>query len=272
MRIPACAERETLKIETRRVWGTRVTDYGIGARGIDYISSSNGTTTNVGFRCYDSHGNMTACVFRSGSGYSLGNQRSYDAWGNVREGSATGDPKGRYCASLGHKQDDESGLVYMRARYADPTCGRFLSQDPFGNGLNWFAYGDDDPVSNCDEDGRISGKYLLDIYNLLKLAFRYKESAQANPELLLKNILKIKDLIRDIARIGNTAKILGEDVVESSEQTAEDADSKGGLAGLGIDMSMAQAAGGVGTISIKAVASLVIDALKDVLEEMEDGT
>jgi RHS repeat-associated protein len=134
--------------------GTKVTDYGIGARGIDYIASTNGGTTTVGFPLYDSHGNMTACVFRGANGaYSLGNQRSYDAWGNVREGTATGDPKGRYGAGLGHKTDDESGLVYMRARYCDASAGRFLSEDSKRNGANFLTYVGSQPLTRIDPDG-----------------------------------------------------------------------------------------------------------------------
>jgi hypothetical protein len=44
--------------------------------------------------------------------WNVGNERSYDVWGGVRSGAATGGPKGRYCANLGHVQDDESGLIY----------------------------------------------------------------------------------------------------------------------------------------------------------------
>jgi RHS repeat-associated protein len=47
------------------------------------------------------------------------------AWGALRSGG--GADKGKHCANLGHKQDDESGLVYMRARYYEPTSGRFVT-------------------------------------------------------------------------------------------------------------------------------------------------
>ena len=73
---------------------------------------------------------MVATLSKVGSTFQLSNQRSYDAWGAIRLGATAGDPKDRYCANLGHKQDDESGLVYMRARYYEPTSGRFISQDP----------------------------------------------------------------------------------------------------------------------------------------------
>ncbi len=47
----------------------------------------------------------------------------------MRAQQNAGDPKLRYCANLGHNQDDESGLIYMRARYYEPASGRFVSED-----------------------------------------------------------------------------------------------------------------------------------------------
>lgn len=46
----------------------------------------------------------------------------------------------------GHVNDPDSGLIYMQARYYDPTIGRFLSVDPHESkaaspaGFNRFAY------------------------------------------------------------------------------------------------------------------------------------
>jgi RHS repeat-associated protein len=42
----------------------------------------------------------------------------------------------------GREYDQETGLYYMRARYYDPTMGRWISEDPIGvaGGLNLYAY------------------------------------------------------------------------------------------------------------------------------------
>lgn len=94
------------------------TRYGLGARGIDRIETTNSSGTSAAYPIYDAHGNTIATIAKAGSGsYSLGTLRSYDAWGGVLSGSTTGSPSGRYCANLGHVQDDETGLIYMRARY-----------------------------------------------------------------------------------------------------------------------------------------------------------
>ena len=56
----------------------------------------------------------------------------------------------KFCGGLGHTADDSTGLTYMRARYYDPAIGRFISEDPAGNGVNWYAYCGNNPA-NCDD-------------------------------------------------------------------------------------------------------------------------
>jgi RHS repeat-associated protein len=129
----------------------QVTQYGLGVRGIESITNP---AAGVMYPIYDGHGNMTGTICRSGTNsFTLANQRSYDAWGLVRSGSGSGDPTGRYCANLGHKQDDESGLIYMRARYYEPGSGRFMTEDGKCKGLNWYAYCRNNPVSLVDSSG-----------------------------------------------------------------------------------------------------------------------
>ncbi|NOG39268.1 MAG: RHS repeat-associated core domain-containing protein [Armatimonadetes bacterium] len=139
--------------------------YGIGARGIDFMDKrvDDGPETK-GYPIYDGHGNMIATLGQTQGSpyYSLADLRSYDVWGSVRSGSTTGDPKQRYCANLGHVQDDESGLIYMRARYYEPWTGRFVSEDPAREGGNWFVYAICDSVNNVDPDGMATMKILLE--------------------------------------------------------------------------------------------------------------
>ena len=130
--------------------GGTTTRFGNGARGMDYMLAG----TAVSFPIYDGHGNMVATIARNGTGYTLANQRKYDVWGSVRSGSSTGDPKQRHCANLGHVQDDDTGLIYMRARYHEAETGRFISQDPDRDGSNWYTYCCSDPINYVDETGK----------------------------------------------------------------------------------------------------------------------
>jgi RHS repeat-associated protein len=71
-----------------------------------------------------------------------------------------------------HLQDVDSGLVYMQARYYDPSIARFISIDPSGPGtgdlagFNRFAYVGNNPFSFIDPSGaQFCGVYKCEIYN-----------------------------------------------------------------------------------------------------------
>jgi RHS repeat-associated protein len=53
------------------------------------------------------------------------------------------------------KSDADAGLYYYRARYYDPTAGRFLSEDPggFSAGVNFYPYTDNSPTNAIDPSG-----------------------------------------------------------------------------------------------------------------------
>ena len=49
-------------------------------------------------------------------------------------------------------------FVYYRARYYDPSIGRFISEDPkgfAGSGVNWYAYVGNNPVNGNDPTGNM---------------------------------------------------------------------------------------------------------------------
>ena len=52
-----------------------------------------------------------------------------------------------YC---GEYTDDETGFVYLRNRYYYPEVGRFITEDPIRNGVNWYVYAGNNPVSFVD--------------------------------------------------------------------------------------------------------------------------
>ncbi len=72
----------------------------------------------------------------------------YDAYGNPVSG--TGDTIGNPLRFTGLASDSTSGLIYDRARFYDPSTGRFLTPDPLGGG---YAYAGDNPVNNVDPTG-----------------------------------------------------------------------------------------------------------------------
>jgi RHS repeat-associated protein len=57
--------------------------------------------------------------------------------------------------SLAFGKKDDSGQMYMRNRYYDPSTGRFTQEDPIGlaGGLNLYGFADGDPVNKHDPYG-----------------------------------------------------------------------------------------------------------------------
>ena len=51
----------------------------------------------------------------------------FDVYGATRGGSGAGTTKQGFVGQLGHETEDETGLVYMRARYYDPAVGWSVS-------------------------------------------------------------------------------------------------------------------------------------------------
>ena len=77
----------------------------------------------------------------------------YDPYGNALGGTGSITNPFRF---TGREYDSlETGLYYYRARYYDPSVGRFLSEDPveFKSGINFYRYVDDNPINATDPSG-----------------------------------------------------------------------------------------------------------------------
>jgi RHS repeat-associated protein len=62
----------------------------------------------------------------------------------------------------GRELDQDSGLYYYRARYYDPSTGRFLTEDPkgFAAGINFYVYAKNNPINFSDPTGLIRWEQL----------------------------------------------------------------------------------------------------------------
>src|SRR5258706_11935143 len=97
--------------------------YLAGPRGPEYRRDDSAGT--VRWYCFDGLGSVLGEVDPSGN---LTASRSYDVYGAVRTSAGTSTSKHKFVGSLGHPSEDETGLIYMQARYLDPASGRFTAQ------------------------------------------------------------------------------------------------------------------------------------------------
>jgi RHS repeat-associated protein len=85
---------------------------------------------------------------------SLGNvvwHADYDAFGNLLNVSGYQSFAPFF---TGKFFDKTTGLYYFNARWYDSALGRFTTQDPARDGVNWWAYCGGNPLKFVDPDGR----------------------------------------------------------------------------------------------------------------------
>jgi RHS repeat-associated protein len=77
---------------------------------------------------------------------------TYDSFGFLTNSTGSATNWFRYTA---RQFDSDTALYYYRARYYDPTIGRFISEDPirFKGGINFYAYVRNSPIKLIDPSG-----------------------------------------------------------------------------------------------------------------------
>lgn len=111
---------------------------------------------NISFYQYDGHGSVRQLTDASGA---ITDTYTYDAFGILiaRTGSTPND-----YLYAGEQFDANLGFYYLRARYLNPSSGRFQSIDEYeGNkyeplSLHKYLYANGDPVKFADPSGRYS--------------------------------------------------------------------------------------------------------------------
>ena len=244
---------------------TNSATYLVGARGPEYRrDESNPNAVTVRWYLYDGLGSVLGEVAPNGN---LTARRKYDVYGAVRSGDS-GSSKQKFVGSLGHPSEDETGLIYMRARYYDPVTGRFASEDPALDGRNWFAYCKSDPVNKTDPTGKVwidDSAYKLILWYIsqtgviLSLSERWALLVSKDPIAIAKAI----DAIGRRATSNGEADIeVGEAQLEFGRGMANLDSGAGGISALEMNSGKNRVGAGVTKIfagqALRTIAALIL--------------
>ena len=77
----------------------------------------------------------------------------HDAFGSLVGRTGTTPTPFGYVGQEQYQTDSDSGLMLLGHRYYDSYIGRFISQDPIGEGANWYGYAANAPQEWVDPEG-----------------------------------------------------------------------------------------------------------------------
>lgn len=120
-----------------------------------YLYDGAGKGTNVTFH----HDALTNVVGLSSADGKVLETTQYGAFGDELADDLNAVFPTNDLKYTGRAASPDTGLYYYRARYYDPSLGRFISEDPtgFGGGINFYVYAGDDPVDANDPTGKFFG-------------------------------------------------------------------------------------------------------------------
>ena len=144
---------------------------------------------------YDGHGSVRALADESGK---VTDKYVYDAFGNLI--SSVGITKNDFLF-CGEQFDPVTGLYYLRARYMNPSVGRFITMDSYEGSiddpvsLHKYLYANANPVSNSDPSGY---KNVMEFQVTTGIQGILRKIAMPNPKALLDMVGGIFDVGRDV--------------------------------------------------------------------------
>ena len=222
----------------------------IGPQGI--FGRKAGTATADSF-IKNAHGDVTDLTNRNVT-------YDYDAYGNLRTDNMTDSNPFRYC---GEYQDSESGLIYLRNRYYDPTVGRFINEDPIKDGTNWYAYCGNNPIAFVDPSGLDYDDVIANLSTIVNAKARMLSASKSSMEyrLAYQNAMQAKERIsNDIIYVENHRELRSilSPIIEGDNNSLQSLkDARSSVETAKDDYNRSQTMVDVATIGVLAVGGAV---------------
>jgi len=136
--------------------GTLVSQFNHGFGLVNRVGDSG----NAAYYCFDALGNVSELTNQAGE---IHNAYAYRPFGETLRNVAVIPNPFQFVGEWGALAE-ASGLSYMRARYYDPTAGRFVAADPIGIAAgddNLYRYVHNSPAMNTDPTGLVSLRGMI---------------------------------------------------------------------------------------------------------------
>ena len=136
-------------------------------RGNDLVYADKGENTEKTYYVTDMHGNVVQLLDESGN---VTKTYEYDSFGNEVKPEKKDENPYRYC---GEYYDKETEEVYLRARYYEPSVGRFITRDTYTGesdeplSLHLYTYCENDGVNAWDPSGHTK-ESVINVHSVKK--------------------------------------------------------------------------------------------------------
>jgi RHS repeat-associated protein len=163
------------------------TAYYVYGLGLEARILSNGTTE---YYVSDYRGSVVAMVDMSAT---ITHKYQYDEFGKVIQKEESDDNPFRYVGKHGVMYANDN-LYYMRARFYDPTIGRFLSEDPIWS-TNLYPYADNNPIMGIDPRGTTTVAQINNIKDINEINRLYESSEIQDNYYLMMTLMERKNYL-----------------------------------------------------------------------------